>query len=151
MCLTIDGCRAMKKSNQNHWFYFFSFHSFSWTILSEVLLELIVPWGNCINLSLSSLPLQTFVILPKEKTTVWFKQNVNFFQQNGSVIKIEQYQACSAKSPQVAKMNKNDFCSVCYKKCWACSVYIAYFSLLTISVKLGICFSHLIFHFWPFL
>jgi hypothetical protein len=35
-------------------------------------------------------PLQTFVISPKEKTTVWVKQNVNFFQQNGSVIKIEQ-------------------------------------------------------------
>jgi hypothetical protein len=34
--------------------------------------------------------LQTFVISPKEKTTVWVKQNVNFFQQNGSVIKIEQ-------------------------------------------------------------
>jgi hypothetical protein len=34
--------------------------------------------------------LQTFVILPKEKTTVWVKQNGNFFQQNGSVIKIEQ-------------------------------------------------------------
>jgi hypothetical protein len=34
--------------------------------------------------------LQTFVILSKEKTTVWVKQNVNFFQQNGSVIKIEQ-------------------------------------------------------------
>jgi hypothetical protein len=34
--------------------------------------------------------LQTFVILPKEKITVWVKQNVNFFQQNGSVIKIEQ-------------------------------------------------------------
>jgi hypothetical protein len=34
--------------------------------------------------------LQTFVILPKEETTVWVKQNVNFFQQNGSVIKIEQ-------------------------------------------------------------
>jgi hypothetical protein len=37
-----------------------------------------------------SLTLQTFVISPKEKTTVWVKQNVNFFQQNGSVIKIEQ-------------------------------------------------------------
>jgi hypothetical protein len=34
--------------------------------------------------------LQTFVILPKEKTTVWVEQNGNFFQQNGSVIKIEQ-------------------------------------------------------------
>jgi hypothetical protein len=34
--------------------------------------------------------LQTFLILPKEKTTVWVKQNVDFFQQNGSVIKIEQ-------------------------------------------------------------
>jgi hypothetical protein len=34
--------------------------------------------------------LQTFVILPKEKTTVWVKQTVNFIQQNGSVIKIEQ-------------------------------------------------------------
>jgi hypothetical protein len=34
--------------------------------------------------------LQKFVILPKEKTTVWVKQNVNFFQQNGSVIKLEQ-------------------------------------------------------------
>jgi hypothetical protein len=34
--------------------------------------------------------LQTFLISPKEKTTVWVKQNVNFFQQNGSVIKIEQ-------------------------------------------------------------
>jgi hypothetical protein len=35
--------------------------------------------------------LQTFVILPKEKTIVWVKQNVNLFQQNGSVIiKIEQ-------------------------------------------------------------
>jgi hypothetical protein len=34
--------------------------------------------------------LQTFVILRKEKTTVWVKQNVNFLQQNGSVIKIEQ-------------------------------------------------------------
>jgi hypothetical protein len=34
--------------------------------------------------------LQTFVILPKEKTTVWVKQNVNFLQQNGSVINIEQ-------------------------------------------------------------
>jgi hypothetical protein len=34
--------------------------------------------------------IQTFIILPKEKTTVWVKQNVNFFQQNGSVIKIEQ-------------------------------------------------------------
>jgi hypothetical protein len=33
--------------------------------------------------------LQTFIILPKEKTTVAVKQNVNFFQQNGSVIKIE--------------------------------------------------------------
>jgi hypothetical protein len=37
-----------------------------------------------------TLALQTFVILPKEKNTVWVKQNVNFFQQNGSVIKIEQ-------------------------------------------------------------
>jgi hypothetical protein len=34
--------------------------------------------------------LQTFVISPKEKNTVWVKQNVNFFQQNGSAIKIEQ-------------------------------------------------------------
>jgi hypothetical protein len=34
--------------------------------------------------------LQKFVILPKEKTTVWVRQNVKFFQQNGSVIKIEQ-------------------------------------------------------------
>jgi hypothetical protein len=34
--------------------------------------------------------LQPFVISPKEKTTVWVKQNVNFFQQNGSVIKIGQ-------------------------------------------------------------
>jgi hypothetical protein len=34
--------------------------------------------------------LQTFFILPKEKTTVWVKQNVNIFQQNDSVIKIEQ-------------------------------------------------------------
>jgi hypothetical protein len=33
--------------------------------------------------------LQTFVILPKEKTTVWVEQNGNFFQQNGSVIKID--------------------------------------------------------------
>jgi hypothetical protein len=31
-----------------------------------------------------------FLILPKEKTTVWVNQNVNFFQQNGLVIKIEQ-------------------------------------------------------------
>jgi hypothetical protein len=38
----------------------------------------------------SYLTLQKFVISPKEKTTVWVKQNVNFFQQNGSVIKIEQ-------------------------------------------------------------
>jgi hypothetical protein len=49
----------------------------------------------CWSLSLVSSPssllaLQTFVISPKEKTTVWVKQNVNFFQQNGSVIKIEQ-------------------------------------------------------------
>jgi hypothetical protein len=34
--------------------------------------------------------LQKFVILPKEKTAVWVNQNVNFFQQNGSVIEIEQ-------------------------------------------------------------
>jgi hypothetical protein len=34
--------------------------------------------------------LQTFVILPKEKTTVWVRQNAKFFQQNGSLIKIEQ-------------------------------------------------------------
>jgi hypothetical protein len=34
--------------------------------------------------------LQKILILPKEKTTVWVKQNVKFFQQNGSVIKIEQ-------------------------------------------------------------
>jgi hypothetical protein len=38
----------------------------------------------------TTLTLQTFLISPKEKTTVWVKQNVNFFQQNGSVIKIEQ-------------------------------------------------------------
>jgi hypothetical protein len=45
-------------------------------------------------------------------------------QQNGSVIKIEQSWACSAKSPKVARMNKNNFCSFCKKKqnCWACSV-----------------------------
>jgi hypothetical protein len=34
--------------------------------------------------------LQTFVISPKEKNNVWVKQNVYFFQQNGSVIKMEQ-------------------------------------------------------------
>jgi hypothetical protein len=34
--------------------------------------------------------LQEFVIVTKEKTTVWVKQNVSFVQQNGSVIKIEQ-------------------------------------------------------------
>ena len=62
------------------------------------------------------LSLQTFVISPKEKTTVWVKQNVNFFQQNGSVIKIEQNWACSAKSPKVARMNKDHFCSVSKKK-----------------------------------
>jgi hypothetical protein len=45
--------------------------------------------GNCL-LKASIVPLQTFVILPKEKTAVWVKQNVNFFQQNGAVIKIEQ-------------------------------------------------------------
>jgi hypothetical protein len=40
---------------------------------------------SCLHITL-----QTFVISPKEKTTVWVKQNVNFFQQNGSVVKIEQ-------------------------------------------------------------
>jgi hypothetical protein len=40
--------------------------------------------------STSSNKLKTFVILTKEKTTVWVKQNGNFFQQNDSVIKIEQ-------------------------------------------------------------
>jgi hypothetical protein len=44
----------------------------------------------CLRSCLLKLPLQTFVVLPKEKTTVWVKQNGNFFQQNGSVIKIEQ-------------------------------------------------------------
>ena len=34
--------------------------------------------------------LQTFMILPKEKTKVWVKQNGNCFQQNSSVTKIEQ-------------------------------------------------------------
>ena len=34
--------------------------------------------------------LHRFMILPKEKTTIWVKQNGNFFQQNYSVIKIEQ-------------------------------------------------------------
>jgi hypothetical protein len=38
----------------------------------------------------NTLALQTFVILTKERTTVWVKQNVNFCQQNGSVIKMEQ-------------------------------------------------------------
>jgi hypothetical protein len=33
----------------------------------------------------TALTLQTFVILPKEKTTVRVRQNVKFFQQNGSV------------------------------------------------------------------
>jgi hypothetical protein len=31
-----------------------------------------------------------FTHFTQRKTTVWVKQNVNFFQQNGSVIKIEQ-------------------------------------------------------------
>jgi hypothetical protein len=48
------------------------------------------PWLLSLNWSAIHLALQTFVILPKEKTVVWVKQNVNFFQQNGSVIKIEQ-------------------------------------------------------------
>jgi hypothetical protein len=37
-----------------------------------------------------SYSLQTFVILPKQKTTVWVRQTVKFIQQNGSVMKIEQ-------------------------------------------------------------
>jgi hypothetical protein len=39
------------------------------------------------------------MILPKEKTTVWVKQNVNFFQQYGSVIKNEHAQENPLKLP----------------------------------------------------
>ena len=82
--------------------------------------------------------LQTFVILPKQKTTVWVRQNVKFFPQNGSVMKIEQNWACSAKSSQVARMNKNPFCSVGEKNFFLLSMLsIAYFSLLANFCKTG--------------
>jgi hypothetical protein len=73
---------------------------------------------------------------------VWVKQNVNFFQQNGSVIKIEQNWACSAKSPKVSRMNKNNFCSFSKKKKnkLLSMLSIAYFSLLTIFCKIGYMF-----------
>ena len=85
--------------------------------------------------------LQTFMILPKEKTTVWVKKNGHFFQQNYSVIKIQQNWAYSAKSSQVARMNKNCFCSVGEKNIFLLSMLsIAYFSLWANFCKIGYTF-----------
>ena len=93
------------------------------------------------HISKHGVALQTFMILPKEKTTVWVKQNGNFFQQNYSVIKIEQNWACSAKSSQVARMNKNCFCSVGEIFFFLLSMLsIAYFSLLANFCKIGFTF-----------